>query len=115
MNSTACTVIILLDMSRRKNMKYAYYQSVPDGKVTYFHQVDPEWSEEKIKQQLSEFNEKNKQTCNAVVIDVEEDSFIDFLIHKARERTQINKEILEELDNALSEASAIVNNLRYGG
>lgn len=96
-------------------MKYVYYQSVPDGKITQFHQVNPEWDEETLKQQLSEFNEKNKQTCNAVVINVEEGSFIDFLLHKANERVQINKEIIEDLDNVLSEASAIVNNLRYGG
>jgi hypothetical protein len=48
-------------------------------------------------------------------IGCEEGSFIDFLIHKANERMQINKEILKDLDDALSEASAIVNNLRYGG
>lgn len=96
-------------------MKYAYYQSVPDRKITTFHQVNPEWSESEIKSELSEFNKKNKATCNAVVIDVEEGSFIDFLIHKANERTQINKETLEDLDDALSEAAAIVNNLRFGG
>lgn len=95
-------------------MKYAYYQSVPDGKITSFNQVNPDWSEEKIKSALSEYNKKYKQTYNAVVIDVEDGSFIDFLIHKANERTKINKETLEDLDNALSEASAIVNNLRYG-
>ncbi len=95
-------------------MKYAYYQSVPDGKITSFNQVNPDWNEEKIKSALSEYNEKYKQTCNAVVIDVEEGSFMDFLIHKANERTKINKEILEDLDNVLYEASAIVNNLRYG-
>ena len=39
---------------------------------------------------------------------------MDFLIHKANERVQINKGILADLDNALSEASAIVDNLRYG-
>ena len=96
-------------------MKYAYYESVPDGKVKSLHKVNPEWSEEKIKERLREFNENYKETCNAVVIDVKEGSFIDFLIQKANERTKINKETLEELDNALSEASAIVNNLRYGG
>lgn len=96
-------------------MKYAYYQSIPDGKITSFHKIDPEWSEEKIQEALKEYNEKHKATNNAVVIDVEEGSFIDFLIHKANERMQINKEILKDLDDALSEASAIVNNLRYGG
>lgn len=96
-------------------MKYAYYQSVPDGKITSFNQIPPEWSEEKIQEALKEYNQKHKATCNAVVIDVEEGSFIDFLIHRANERTRINKETLEELDDALSEASAIVNNLRYGG
>lgn len=96
-------------------MKYAYYQSVPDGKITTFHQVDPEWNEEKIQKALKEFNEKHKATNNAVVIDVKEGSFIDFLIHKANERMQINKETLKDLDDALSEASAIVNNLRFGG
>ncbi len=96
-------------------MKYAYYQSVPDGKITSFNKINPEWSEEKIQEALKEYNKKHKATNNAVVIDVEEGSFIDFLIHKANERMQINKEILKDLDDALSEASAIVNNLRYGG
>lgn len=41
-------------------MKYVYYQSVPDGKITQFHQVNPEWDEETLKQQLSEFNRKIK-------------------------------------------------------
>lgn len=96
-------------------MKYAYYQSVPDGKITNFNKINPEWSEEKIQKALKVYNAKHKTTNNAVVIDVEEGSFIDFLIHKANERTRINKEILKDLDDALSEASAIVNNLSVGG
>ena len=96
-------------------MKYAYYQSVPDRKITSFHQVTLDCTDEELKQKLSEYNKKHRQTCNAVIIDVEEGSFIDFLIHKANERTQINKETLKDLDDYLSEAAAIVNNLRFGG
>lgn len=96
-------------------MKYAYYQSVPDGKITTFHQINPEWSEEKTKEKRRVYNENHIGEIKAVVIDVEEGSFIDFLIHKANERIQINKETLKDLDDALSEASAIVNNLRFGG
>lgn len=93
-------------------MKYVYYKSVPDGKIINFHKVT--FDDEELRQRLKDFNRKKKQTCNAVVIDVEEGSLIDFLIHKANERVQINKGILADLDSALSEASAIVDNLRYG-
>lgn len=96
-------------------MKYVYYQSVPDGKITNFHQLTLDCTNHEIKQRLAEYNKEHCQTCNAVVIDVEEGSFMDFLIHKANERVQINKETLENLADALSEASAIVDSLRFGG
>ena len=84
-------------------MKYVYYKNVSTGSIFSFHKA-PDCIEDEL----------NEQNCNAVVIEVEKGSFMDFLIHKANERVQINKGILADLDNALSEASAIVDNLRYG-
>lgn len=94
-------------------MKYVYYQDVLKGTITSFHKLNSEWSDEEVENRVSEFN-KTHMDKNAVVVEVEENSFIDFLIHKANERIQINKEILKELDEYLSEASNIVNTLRFG-
>lgn len=94
-------------------MKYVYYKNVSTGSIFSFHKA-PDCIEDELNEKIAKYNEENEQNCNAVVIEVEKGSFMDFLIHKANERVQINKGILADLDNALSEASAIVDNLRYG-
>lgn len=96
-------------------MKYVYYQSVPDGKITAFHRLVSEWSDKEIKRRVSEYNREHNQTCNAVIVDVEEGGFMDFLIGKATERIQINQEILRDLKDYIDNAAGIIESLIYGG
>lgn len=95
-------------------MKYVYYQSVPDGKITKFHRLDSEWSDEEIVQRLSAYNRENHQNCKAVVVDIEEGSFVDFLISKATERVQINQEIWRDLKGYIDDAAEIIDSLIWG-
>ncbi len=95
-------------------MKYVYYQSVPDGEITTFNKLNPEWSNEEIIQRVSEYNKRYNQTCNAVIVDVEKGSFTDFLIGKATKRIQINREILQDLKDYIDNASGIIDSLIFG-
>lgn len=93
-------------------MKYAVYNRVPTGEITHYNKLPEEWSEELVQQNLREFNASHKDTCNATIIEVEDGSFIDFLIKKVEDTQQYNKDLVREALDAVERAESCINALR---
>lgn len=93
-------------------MKYAIYHNVPTGEIIRFHKLPEDWSEEKEQQALREFNSANKNTCNATILEVEEGSFIDYLIKKLDNIKQYNEDLVREVLDAIEYAESRINALR---
>lgn len=93
-------------------MKYAIYNRVPTGEITNYNKLPEEWDEETVRKNLKEFNAKHADTCNATIIEVEEGSFIDFLIKKVEDTQQYNKDLVREALDAVEYAESCINDLR---
>lgn len=93
-------------------MKYAIYHNVPTGEIIRFHKLPEDWSEEKEQQALREFNSANKDTCNATIVEVEDGSFIDYLIKKVDDTKQYNEDLVREALDAIERAESCINALR---
>lgn len=93
-------------------MKYAVYNRVPTGEITHYNKLPEEWSEELVQQNLREFNASHQDTCNATIIEVEDGSFIDFLIKKVEDTQQYNKDLVREALDAVERAESCINALR---
>lgn len=93
-------------------MKYAIYHRVPTGEITNYNKLQEEWDEETVRKNLKEFNANHADTCNATIIDVEDGSFIDYLIKKVEDTKQYNKDLVREALDAVEYAESCINALR---
>ena len=82
-------------------MKIVYYENVVTKEITNYNKLSEDWTEEKIGNELKAFNLRNKDKCNAVVIDVEEGSFIGYLIKRLEEKIAVKPGLIEEAMAAL--------------
>lgn len=93
-------------------MKYGIYHNVPTGEIISFHKIPEDWSEEQERQALKDFNSTHESTCNATIIQVEDGSFIDFLIKKVDETNRYNQDLVREAMEAIEHAESCINALR---
>ena len=93
-------------------MKYAIYHIVPTGEITNYNKLPEQWSEELVQKNLNEFNASHADTCNATIIDVEDGSFVDFLIKRVDDKQQYNCDLVREALDAIERAESCINALR---
>ena len=89
-------------------MKVVYYKHIRDN-VIGNHQILPEeWSDAEIEEKRKRYNEKNGNIVQASVVDVEEGSFMAYLLERADQRRKFPKEAIQEALDALDEARAAI-------
>lgn len=89
-------------------MKVVYYKHVQDG-VIGNHQILPkEWTAAEIEEKCKRYNEKNGTIVQATVVDVEEGSFMAYLLERADQRRKFPKQAITEALQALDEAKAAI-------
>lgn len=93
-------------------MKIVYYENVVTKEVTNYNKLPEDWTEEKIGSALKEFNQRETGKCNAVIIDVEEGSFIGYLIKRLEAKIAVKPELIEEALDALDHAESCVRALQ---
>lgn len=93
-------------------MKLAIYHRVPTGGITNYTKLPEQWSEETVQQKLKEFNASYADTCNATLIEVEDGSFIDFLIKEVEKKHDLKEDLLQEALDAVEHAESCINALR---
>lgn len=89
-------------------MKVVYYKHVQDGVIGH-HQILPEeWSDAEIEEKCKKYNEKNGTIVQASVVDVEEGSFMAYLLKRADQRRKFPKAAIIEALQSLDEAKAAI-------
>ena len=81
-------------------MKYAYYRD-RENNITNHHQLPEEWTEEEVTERIKQFNSTGGYT--AFVIEVEEGSFIEYLINTLEEKPNYERDILQEMIDHLED------------
>lgn len=81
-------------------MKYAYYRG-RENNITNHHEIPEEWTEEEVEEKVKQFNSTGDLT--AFVIEVEEGSFIEYLINRLEEKHNYERDVLQEMIDHLED------------
>lgn len=93
-------------------MKYAIYHRVPTGEITNYNKLPEQWDEETVQKNLKSFNESHADTCNATIVEIEDGSFIGFLIKKVDDVKRYDEDLVREALDAIEHAESCINALR---
>ena len=81
-------------------MKYAYYRD-RENNITNHHEIPEEWTEEEVEEKVKQFNSTGDLT--SFVIEVEEGSFIEYLINRLEEKPNYERDVLQEMIDHLED------------
>lgn len=81
-------------------MKYAYYRD-RENNITNHHEIPEEWTEEEVEEKVKQFNSTGNLT--SFVIEVEEGSFIEYLINRLEEKPNYERDVLQEMIDHLED------------
>lgn len=93
-------------------MRLAYYTDCRTGNVINCDTIPAEWDEKEVEKRLREFNSKEKNRCNASVIEVEDGSVLAYLSRKATIQHAYQRDAVDAALEALDMARAEIESLR---
>lgn len=93
-------------------MKIAYYTSKETKAITTFHKIHDDWDDKKISDSLRDFNNNANNKTTAIIIDVPENSFMEYLVNRCFHKLELEKESRNDLIDNLREALAIAENIK---
>lgn len=81
-------------------MKYAYYRD-REKNITNHHEIPEEWTGEEVEEKVKQFNSTGDLT--SFVVEVEEGSFIEYLINRLEEKPNYERDVLQEMIDHLED------------
>lgn len=93
-------------------MKIAYYRDKETKSITNFHKIPEDWDDKKTSDSIRDFNNNTNNKTTAVIIDVPENSLMEYLVNRCFRKLELEKELRDDLINNLREALDIAEDIK---